>query len=72
MVRGRVSFVGGGNSKRVVGVAAIGEEVNSKSGTQTVRLTGTVDLLYSSESIGLAAECLSMMAVMSWREVGNP
>jgi hypothetical protein len=72
MVRGRVNFVGGGSTKRVIGVVAVDEEVGNQSSTTTISLAGTVDLLYSGQAISLAAESLSIMAVMSWREVANP
>lgn len=72
LVRGRVTMVGGGDTKRIIGALAVGEEVGSAVDTTTLRVTGTVDFQYSSDAIALASNALAITAVMSWREVGNP
>ena len=72
IVRGRVTMTGGGGGKRVVGGVLIGEEIVSDVSESEVTVTGTVDLLYSSEAIALASQSLVMMSVLSWNETGNP
>ena len=72
LVRGRVTLVGGGNTKRFIGALGVGEEVGTSVSTATVGVAGTVDMLYSSDAVALAAQRLSIMAVMSWQERGNP
>lgn len=79
IVRGRATMVGGGGGKRVIGALIVGEEVETdtsgtttEDSTQTVSITGTVDLFYSSDAIGLAANALSVPLVAAWREVGTP
>ncbi len=71
LVRGRVTFTGGGSTKRIIGALCVGEEVDQGGGSD-VTVTGTVDLWYSSAAVSLAAEALSTMVVMTWREAGNP
>ncbi len=72
IVRCRVTMVGGGSGKRIVGGLVIGEEITSEISTTEVTATGTVDLLYSSEAIRLASGSLVVMSVLSWQETANP
>jgi hypothetical protein len=72
IVRGRVNMVGGGGEKRVIGALDVGEEVGSDDSTTSVGVTGTVDLLYSSEGVALASGSLAITSILSWREVANP
>lgn len=62
-VTGRVNMTGGGSGTRLIGAIVVGEEL---------RTTGTVDLLYSSDAVGLASLGLAVPAVLTWRETGNP
>lgn len=71
-VRGRVRMVGGGGEKRVIGAMVAGEEVMSSVSTTEVTVTGTVDILYSTDAINLAIQRLSVLSLVSWQEVGNP
>ncbi len=72
LVRGAVNMVGGGSGKRLIGAVVIGEEISSNTGSSEVRVTGTVDLLYSTDAVALAQQRLAIMSVLSWREVGSP
>jgi hypothetical protein len=72
LVRGRLEMTGGGHSKRVIGGVLIGQEITTSDDSSEVTVTGTVDLLYSSAAIQLAAQSLVMMSVLSWNETGNP
>jgi hypothetical protein len=73
LIRGRAIMTGGGTTKRLIGAMIVGEEViGGIDDTQTVKLGGTVDMLYSSEAIELAQQRLAMMTVLSWQEVASP
>jgi hypothetical protein len=72
IVRGRCDMTGGGAGKRVIGSMIVGEEVIGADGTETVRLTGTIDMHYSSDAVELAQQRLTMMTVLSWEETANP
>lgn len=72
LVRGRVTMVGGGGGKRLIGALAAGEEAEATTDTTTVGITGTVDMWYSSDAVTLASEAFAIMTIMSWREVANP
>ena len=72
IVRGRCDMTGGGSGKRLIGAMIVGEEVLSGSDTQTVKVTGTVDMLYSTDAVELAQSRLAMMTVLSWQETANP
>ena len=72
IVRGRATMVGGGSEKRVIGTLVVGEEVNSEFSSTSVSVSGTVDLLYSSDAIALASNALRIPIVAAWREVANP
>jgi hypothetical protein len=61
IVSGRLNLEGGGGGKRLIGALAVGDEV---------RITGTVDVLNSSQAVELASEQLAVMTVLSWQEVG--
>lgn len=63
LVRGTVRFTGGGGNDRIVGSMVVGGDAT---------LTGTIDLLYSSEAIGMARLRLLYLGVVAWREVANP
>lgn len=72
IVRGRVTMVGGGGVKRIIGALVVGEEATASTSTTSVDVNGTVDLYYSASAITLASESFAIMALMSWREVANP
>jgi len=71
IVRGRATMVGGGSRKRMIGALIVGEEV-ADANSAGLRLTGTVNLDYSSQAIALSQSRLTMMTVLSWQEVANP
>jgi hypothetical protein len=63
LVKGSVRFTGGGGNDRIVGSMVVGGDAT---------LAGTIDLLYSSEAIGMARLRLLFLSVVAWREVANP
>ena len=65
-------MTGGGSTKRLVGAMIVGEEVLGGDDSQTVKVTGTVDMLYSTDAVELAQQKLAMMTVLSWEETANP
>ena len=72
IVRGRVTFTGGGSGKRIVGSLVIGEEISANTNSSEMRISGTVDLFFSTDSVELAQTRLAIMTVLSWQEVANP
>ena len=73
LIRGRCDLTGGGAGKRLIGAMIVGEEViGGIDETQTVKIAGTVDMLYSTEAVELAQQRLAMMTVLSWQEVAAP
>lgn len=72
LVRGRTSMVGGGGTKRLVGSLVVGEEVGSTSDSTSVTVSGTIDLLYSTDAVDLAARSLVVPVVIVWTETGSP
>jgi hypothetical protein len=72
VVRGQVTLTGGGGAKHIIGALAVGQDVTATTSTQTVDLTGTVDVDYSSTAVTLASDSLAVMTLQSWREVANP
>jgi Tfp pilus assembly protein PilX len=72
IVRGRCDMTGGGSGKRLIGSMIVGEEVIGGDDSQTVKLTGTIDMHFSSDAILLAQQRLAIMTVLSWEETANP
>jgi hypothetical protein len=72
LVRGRVTMTGGGAAKRIIGALGVGQDIVSDVSTTSIDAVGTVDLLYSSAAVSLAAESFAIMIVASWGEVANP
>jgi hypothetical protein len=63
LVTGRLTLTGGGGGTRVVGAILVGDEL---------RVTGTVDLAYSTDAVAFAASALSPPRIVAWRETGKP
>lgn len=63
LVTGRLNLTGGGGGTRVVGAILVGDEV---------RITGTVDIAYSTDAVAFAASALSPPRIVAWRETGSP
>lgn len=70
LVRGRVTMVGGGSGKRLIGSLIVGEEVGAIVDSTTVTVSGTIDLLYSTDAVELAARSLVVPIVIVWTETG--
>jgi hypothetical protein len=71
LVRGRVRFSGGGNTKKLLGALIVGEEVGDTGVGGELTVSGTIDMLYSSDAIALAAQSLVIPVVVLWQETGN-
>jgi len=72
MVRGRVTMTGGGHTIRLLGAVAVGQDINADTSTTTIDATGTVDLMYSSAAVQMAADAYKVMVIASWGERANP
>jgi hypothetical protein len=72
VVRGQVTLTGGGGGKHIIGALAVGQDVTASTSSQTVDVTGTVDIDYSADAVTLAANSFAVMTLQSWREVANP
>lgn len=66
IVRGRVVFQGGGGTRRLVGALVVENDLVSEEGG--ARLSGTVDIVYSRETIDELAKVFSRYTVLNWRE----
>ena len=71
IVRGNVEFVGGGDTKRVVGGVIVENNVDGFSGGDLVT-SGTIDLIYSAETLARASQVFAAFSIMNWREGPNP
>lgn len=73
IVTGRVIFRGGGGGKRVVGTLLVGGDVidNTKnwSNPEDLEVSGTVDILYSSEAQTKVGEAVSTLTIFGWQEL---
>ena len=68
LVRGGVRFAGGGGTNLLIGALACADEVTNDS----LSVSGTVDLEYSSDAVLLATNALAIPVVCTWRETGAP
>ena len=75
IVTGQVVFRGGGDHKRVVGTLLVGGDVIDESlsggisSNEDLELSGTVDILYSSEAQQNVGEAVSTMTIFGWQEL---
>lgn len=70
IVTGQVIFRGGGGEKRVIGtVLCEGDFIDgSNNNTEDLELSGTVDILYSSEAQSQVGEAFSTTTLFGWQE----
>lgn len=69
IVTGQVVFRGGGGAKRIVGTCLVGGDVIEGESTEDLEVSGTIDILYSSEVQEDVAESASTFTIMSWQEM---
>ncbi|MFI5401954.1 MAG: hypothetical protein ACHQ1G_03385, partial [Planctomycetota bacterium] len=78
IARGQIIFSGGGGGKRVMGGIVVERDVLSseaksngaKSGDFSVN--GTVDVLFSKETLTIISRALATYTILNWREGPNP
>ena len=71
-VKERVALVtGGGSGKRLIGSMIVGEEVLGGDDSQTVKLTGTIDMHFSSDAVALAGVDVDR-GTRNVRDLGGP
>jgi hypothetical protein len=67
---GQVIFKGGGGTKRVLGTLLVGGDViEGGQGDEDLELSGTVDVLYSSEIQKKVSTAVSGFTVLGWQEL---
>lgn len=73
IVRGEITFSGGGNGKMITG-AVIVEKKIAVTGRNGVEMTvnGTVDVLFSKQTIAAVMRSFATYTIVNWREGPNP
>lgn len=75
IVRGEAVFKGGGGGKRVLGALVVEKDLGALDdvlATQTLRTTGTVDVIFSRETLKSVARVLAAYTILNWREGPTP
>jgi len=74
IVRGKVSFAGGGCEKRVVGGVVVERALTGETslgGSGEMAIGGTVDLVFSNETLKAVSQIFASYTVINWREGPN-
>ncbi len=70
IVTGQVIFRGGGGVKRVIGTVLVGGDIiEGIHGEEDLEISGTIDILYSSEVQQNVADAVAAFTIMSWQEM---
>lgn len=73
IVRGKAILKGGGGGKQVFGALVVQGDFGSTDGTvEGIRATGTVDVVFSRETIRTIARVLAVYTILNWREGPTP
>jgi len=75
IVRGDVIFKGGGGEKRVVGALVVESDLSTSEDvleSTSVRLSGTVEIVYSRETVQTIGRVLASYTILNWREGPPP
>jgi hypothetical protein len=72
LVRGRATLTGGGSTKKIIGSIIVGEEVTSEGVGGEMTISGTIDIMYSTDAVTLASQSLIVPAMLMWRQGANP
>jgi len=73
IVRGEITFSGGGNGKMITGAVIVEKDIEVSS-ERDVEFTidGTVDLLFSKQTIASVMRTFATYTIVNWREGPNP
>jgi len=74
IVRGEVTFTGGGGGKRLMGALVVERDVSGNvtyNGTE-MTISGTVDILFSRQIIGMVTTQFATYTILNWREGPTP
>jgi hypothetical protein len=72
VVRGTVTLTGGGSGQRLTGALVVDKKPGSDADQVTLPTSGTVDILYSAQTIALVMKPFSKYTTMNWREAAVP
>jgi hypothetical protein len=80
IARGEIIFAGGGGTKRVTGGVVVERDVLSGTDTKTgsgfgsgdLAINGTVDILFSAETLAIVNKAFATYTILNWREGPNP
>jgi hypothetical protein len=78
IVRGNVTFSGGGGGKRLIGALVVerdvlGDGINwSSTNDDDLTISGTIDILFSNQTIARVTTVFATYSIINWREGPNP
>ncbi len=79
IARGEIIFAGGGGAKRVTGGVVVERDVLSGTEDKTdgfmsgdLAINGTVDILFSKETLAIINKAFATYSILNWREGPNP
>ncbi|MCK6459020.1 MAG: hypothetical protein L6Q95_03910 [Planctomycetes bacterium] len=79
IARGEITFAGGGGTKRVTGGVVVERDVLSGTDANTsgfgsgdLAINGTVDILFSKETLAIINKAFATYSILNWREGPNP
>jgi hypothetical protein len=74
IVRGEIVFAGGGGGKMVTGAVIVEKDLRTGTTSNEIELTisGTVDILFSKQTIAAVMKQFATYTIVNWREGPNP
>ena len=77
VVRGKVAFKGGGGGKRLTGALVLQSDIfqgleETESSEESVTITGTVDIIFSEQTLSRMTQVFRSYTILNWREGPNP
>ena len=72
IVRGQITLKGGGDGKRIIGGLVVQDDLTSgdplDGSNSELNMTGTVDIIFSEETVNRIGRVLSRYTILNWRE----
>lgn len=72
VVRGTVTFSGGGTGKTIVGGVVAQNDIFGTGSESLLGVNGNVEILYSEEAIATVMRVFKTFVILNWREGPNP
>jgi hypothetical protein len=75
IVTGGVTFSGGGGGKRIMGGLVVDRDViggEPTSNPSELTVSGTIDILYSLQTLAKISKAFATYSIVNWREGPNP